>query len=317
MSDGSHLLIPDAGGHPPERLKTLAGLRLPWLAQLLADLSPQALQQHDPDAISTPFEHALAQACGVPGSAGRYPWGAWRARRAGLATGTDAWALVMPCHWEVGMRHVQMLEPGTLQLSAQESEALREAMRPYFEEDGMALFTSLTPDVWLARGDVFRALSVASPDRLRGQALDEWMPPDPTLRRLQNEMQMLLYTHPVNDARAERGLAPVNSVWISGCGPWPTGAPASVAPAAEPQVIASLRDAALHEDWNAWAQAWQAVDAEHCAALHARLRAGEDVRLTLCGARASQGFVTAPRSALQNALRWLRKPRVADVLGAL
>jgi hypothetical protein len=29
---------------------------------------------------------------------------------------------------------------------------------------------------------------------------------------------MLLYTHPLNDAREAQGLLPVNSFWLSGCG---------------------------------------------------------------------------------------------------
>ena len=42
---------------------------------------------------------------------------------------------------------------------------------------------------------------------------------------------MLLYTHPINDAREARGALPVNSFWLSGC-----GAPAATASGDEPQV---------------------------------------------------------------------------------
>ena len=45
-----------------------------------------------------------------------------------------------------------------------------------------------------------------------------------SLRRLQNEMQMLLYRHPVNDARAAQRRLTVNSFWISGTGTLPSGA---------------------------------------------------------------------------------------------
>ena len=57
---------------------------------------------------------------------------------------------------------------------------------------------------------------------------------------------MLLYTHPVNDARSARGVLPVNSFWLSGTGALPQPQP----PAAErhPIVASALRDAALNED---------------------------------------------------------------------
>ena len=38
------------------------------------------------------------------------------------------------------------------------------------------------------------------------------------LGRLHIEMQMLFYTHPINDERAEQGLPPVNSLWVHGLG---------------------------------------------------------------------------------------------------
>jgi hypothetical protein len=37
-------------------------------------------------------------------------------------------------------------------------------------------------------------------------------------RRLQNELQMILHDHPVNEARLERGELSINSVWLYGCG---------------------------------------------------------------------------------------------------
>jgi hypothetical protein len=116
------------------------------------------------------------------------------------------------------------------------------------------------------------------------------------LRRLQNEMQMLLYHHPVNDQRIERGEAAVNSFWFSDCGhlPTPTGA------ASPPPVLnTDLRASALREDWQAWAQAWRALDAGACADLLAALRQGRPARLTLCGERCAQEFDDAPRGLLE------------------
>lgn len=47
------------------------------------------------------------------------------------------------------------------------------------------------------------------------------------------------------------------------------------------------------DDWAAYAQAWAALDTNEIAALLARQRAGETVRLTLCGERGAATFETA------------------------
>ena len=96
-----------------------------------------------------------------------------------------------------------MQDPSALALEPAESQALLEAMRPYFEADGISLVYD-RPGRWLACGEIFRGLPTASLDRVIGQAVDAWMPEAPqarALRRLQAEMQMLLYNHPVNDQR--------------------------------------------------------------------------------------------------------------------
>ena len=139
-------------------------------------------------------------------------------------------------------------------------------MQPFFEEDGIALEYD-APTLWLARGDVFRDLATASLDRVVGRAIDNWIPRAPearALRRLQQEMQMLLYTHDVNEERGRAGLAPVNSFWVSGTGALPARAPARKRrPASKsPRPCASR---ALRGDWHGWAAAWQQLDATECA----------------------------------------------------
>jgi hypothetical protein len=116
------------------------------------------------------------------------------------------------------------------------------------------------------------------------------------LRRLQNEMQMLLYTHPVNDARAARGVPPVNSFWLSGTGALTTvRTPATT----DPKVADHLRAPALNEDWPAWMQAWHALDATECADLLRTLDQGHPIQLTLCGEASAQTFVSQPQALLK------------------
>ncbi len=105
-------------------------------------------------------------------------------------------------------------------------------------------------------------------------------------------MQMLLYTHPLNDERSGQRLRPVNSFWISG-----TGALIEPAPTPQPPITLprTLAQAAFTDDWAAYAQAWSALDSGEIAALLAQQAAGKTVRLSLCGERNAQTFETAPQ----------------------
>jgi hypothetical protein len=174
---------------------------------------------------------------------------------------------------------------------AHESQALLTSMQAYFAEDGISLHAD-QPGRWLACGQVFQDLSTASLERVAGRDVAPWLPHTRSaipLQRLQSEMQMLLYQHPVNDARAARGVPSVNSFWVSGTGDLPELLP-TVAEAAAPVVVTSLRDAALDEDWPAWVQAWHALDGNECKTLLAALERGEDCHLTLCGERSARRF---------------------------
>ena len=108
------------------------------------------------------------------------------------------------------------------------------------------------------------------------------------LRLLQNEMQMLLYTHAVNDARAARKQAGINSFWISGTGALPDNF--QPPPQAEVSLPRSLAQAAFNDDWPLYAQAWSALDAEAGARLLALQQRGDTVRLSLCGERNALSF---------------------------
>lgn len=283
-----HLLIPFAFGSSEGAAAALPALKLPHLDKLLSRLTPEPLDAGDEFSLSPPHERALARALGLPLNDGLLPWAALQAQEPG------AWAFITPCHWQVGTNHIAMSGQELPDFPSQESQTLLAAMRPYFEEDGITLRYD-QPMRWLARSTQFDGLATASLDRVVGRNVEHWMPRSPAaapLRRLQNEMQMLLYTHPVNDARAARGVPPVNSFWLSGTGTAPQPLPA---PERSPLVISSLRDAALHEDWAAWAQAWTTLDATECAALLAALERGESSQLTLCGERCAQTFNDRPQ----------------------
>ncbi|MDT8991906.1 phosphoglycerate mutase [Curvibacter sp. APW13] len=289
-----HLLIPHAAPPGPACRQTMGSLQLPHLQAMLPQLSPAWSLSTDEDRLTPASELAHAKALGLPVVDGLVPWAARAAREAGLAADTG-YALLTPCHWDIHTQAVFMADPAELQLSEEESRTLLAAMRPYFEEDGLQLHW-LRADTWLVAGEVLRDLPTASLARVCNATVDDWIPRQDQarlLRRLQNEMQMLLYTHPVNDAREARRAPTVNAFWLSGTGTLDTG---WTPPADGPVVAHDLASAALRDDASAWTTALQAFDAGPVQRALEAARQGQPVQLTLASLGHAHSFHTAPLS---------------------
>lgn len=307
-----HLVVPFAVPLAEAGRATLSSLALPRLQALLAASPGGVRDDGDEFSLSTPHERAIARALGLSGADGQIPWAARQARQDGIDTADLAWGLLTPVHLHVGTEQVSLTDPAGLALGEEESRAIFDAVRELFTSEGFAMLWA-APLRWYVAHECLAELPTASLDRVVGRNIDRWLPGSASarlVRRLQNEVQMLLYTHPLNDAREQRGLPPVNSLWLSGCGM------AQADAAASPALDERLRDPALREDWPAWARAWEALDAGPLAGLLARLRAGETVRLTLCGERSGETF--SPEWGLRARLgAWLRAPSVAPRLESL
>jgi hypothetical protein len=73
----------------------------------------------------------------------------------------------------------------------------------------------------------------------------------------------------------------------------------------------------LAEDWPAYAQAWAELDATAILALLKRQQAGQTVRLSLCGERASLTLQTAPKGLLAQFKQLTRRPAWPGLLQGL
>lgn len=287
-----HWVIPFAASlsepcqHALTRLKDAT--TLPHLSNLLGRLQPVARLEGDEYALAMPHERLLARELGWHEPDGLQPWAAWWAAQDGLTLPADrCWALLSPGHWLMGRDHLTLLDPAGLGLGDDESRALLDALRPFFEEDGWTLQWGAATR-WYASHPDLDGLSTASLERVIGRNPDLWLAEDPDghplarkLRRLQAEAQMLLYNHPLNERRSEAGLATVNSFWVSGCG----RPPASLALPASLRVAGDLRTPLLADDMPLWLEAWQHIDAHVLPEVLSALDAGQAVKLTLCGER--------------------------------
>ena len=310
-----HLMIPFASTLSEACVHTLRDLQLPTLSRLLARFSPAAREGGDEYALSMPQERAFASALGWHGADGGLPWAARPAQAGGGEVGDElAWGLLTPVHWHLAADHVALVDPAELGLADAESRALLQAVRPLFESEGWRIEYG-APLRWYAAHASLRELPCAAIERVIGRNVDIWMPADPRValvRRLQSEVQMLLYTEATNEAREARGALAVNSFWLSGCG---VRQAQSAAPGL--RIDETLRASALAENWADWADAWRALDAGPIAELLRAAERGEPAVLTLCGERHAQRFEAQRQSFWKRAGAALRSPAVAPVLEAL
>lgn len=308
-----HIVIPFAAPLSEAGQHALGELTLPALDALLGRLTADPLNEGDEYQLSPPHERVLARALGWRGADGALPWAARAAAADGLDTGDLAWGLLSPVHWQIGREHLTMDDPESLALDADESRAAFDAVRPLFESEGW-LCAWGAPTRWYVAHETLAELPTASLDRVIGRNPDLWMPEHPAARfvkRLQNEVQMLLYTHALNDAREATGRDVLNSFWLSGCG---THQPDR---GEAPRVLDALRAPALREDWAAWSEAWRALEGGPLREALAHARRGEALRLSLCGERHAQDFVLQPRGVLAALRSRFQRPQATRLMAAL
>ncbi len=136
-----------------------------------------------------------------------------------------AWLRADPAHVRPDMNGARLLGLGErLGLGPEDAEALLPALRPLFGDSGFAL-EAPSPARWYLRLPREAKLpTFSAPDAALGEDLFDHQPDGPEARRwraLQNEVQIVLHNHPWNVRRAERGLVPVNALWLWGGGVLP------------------------------------------------------------------------------------------------
>jgi hypothetical protein len=274
----THQILPLAGLRPFEN----AAKAFNPVAMLAnwKEVAGERIELHD-DSPSMPHEVAYARALSIPSHSGLIPWAAFETETLGAPC---AW--LHPCRLDVGMTDMVMQPTVNLRLTDAESRELHALIAPYFEQDGIELRYH-SASRWLALGAQFADFECASLARVQGRSINDFLP-DPgefpqqlKLSRLQAEVQMLLYTHPLTEARQARGLPAVNSFWVDGAGQLD----AMPAPKGKVLLDTRLQDAAHSEA--AYAGAWRALIAE-CEQQVAQAHAmGDTFGLTLCGEKAA------------------------------
>jgi hypothetical protein len=130
------------------------------------------------------------------------------------------WLHLQPMHFMAGMDRLTAVElHGASDVTRAELVELEPTIAAHLRTAEMQLVTT-SHDDWLVHSDRALDVQTATPASA-ASSLEQAMPHGrdaPALRRLMTELQMLLHEHPVNVARARRGLPEINAVWFHGAG---------------------------------------------------------------------------------------------------
>lgn len=182
-----------------------AGLSLPALSRLLG----RGQRQPGPGEVSGLLTDAFGLKKFAPARA--------MAAAQGLPDGE--WLLATPVHIHVARDRVLLSTSGGA--TRAETTALSSALNAHFAADGLQFFVTDDGQQWFLRTDFVVEAGFAPLMDVVGNDIGDYRPQhDPKLYwpKLLNEAQMLLFAHPVNQQREERGQPTINSLWLWGNG---------------------------------------------------------------------------------------------------
>jgi len=138
----------------------------------------------------------------------------------GGAPDTAYWLRADPVHLQAQRDQLALVDAGVLAISAAEASALIESLNLHFKQDNL-LFISTTPTRWYVALDTAPNMVTHPLSAVAGKSINACLPSGKDSLRwnqIATEIQMLLHTHPVNEARDAQDLPTINSVWFWGGG---------------------------------------------------------------------------------------------------
>jgi hypothetical protein len=153
------------------------------------------------------------------------------------------WMRADPVHFVIGRTGLRLAPPSLLQLREEEAAALATAVRAHFPEIADDLRAPV-PGRWYLGADEDFALETTAPADAIGDDVDRNLPRGPGRRRwlgFVNEVQMLWFDHPVNQARERHGEPVASSLWLHGPGRMPdAGQPGCAGASGGGELLAGL-----------------------------------------------------------------------------
>jgi hypothetical protein len=142
---------------------------------------------------------------------------AWQ--QAGNDPGNAYWLYAAPVHLVLQRDTFSLAEPVPLPMDAAEADALTAALNKHFAADGKRFFWH--ENTWFLRLNANPNIQTTAPKVALNRNINACMPTGEGATQwasFTNELQMLLFEHPINIAREAKKLPAINSVWCYGGG---------------------------------------------------------------------------------------------------
>ena len=142
---------------------------------------------------------------------------AWQ--QAGNAPDNAYWLYAAPVHLVLQRDSFSLAGPVPLALDLEEAEALTRTLNTHFAADGMQFFWH--QQQWFLRLAQSPNIETVHPQKAINHDINAFLPTGKgaaAWASFQNELQMLLFEHPVNTAREKKRLVIMNSIWCFGGG---------------------------------------------------------------------------------------------------
>jgi hypothetical protein len=201
------ILIPDLFLPPQVATQACADLNLPALETILARSQRTDLPLHS-------LESWLCDSVGVA----EQVIAPITLRADGMEAGDAYWLRADPVYLNLQRDHLVM--QSGVPLTAGESAQLCFSLNQHFAADGLK-FLAPHPHRWYLQLESDPGISTHPLAQVSGKDVHGYLPQGERALHwhgVLNEIQMLLFDHPVNQLREQRGELPVNSVWLWGGG---------------------------------------------------------------------------------------------------
>jgi hypothetical protein len=197
-------------------------------------------------SAATPLRSAFLEQLLARADAGR-PIGDWRAEAFGVIAPQAPWpgvaaaalcadcgavdgawvCLATPVHYAAEMTSVRMSQDGILSMKRADAEALALDFNRVWNGSGVRLVAGVSARLY---GIFDQTLNVATrdPEDVLDRYIEEYLPAGadaPRLRQLMSEIEMWLFEHGLNAARADLGVSRMSGLWL-----WGGGAPLASLP---------------------------------------------------------------------------------------
>lgn len=129
------------------------------------------------------------------------------------------WLFASPAHMLLGRDSFFLSAPASLEITSDESAALIASLNQHFS--GLGLYFYVHNDIWFLGLDADPNITTTAIEQVVNKDVAPYLPQGEGAllwAKLQNEIQMLLFNHPVNEAREAQGQVLINSLWCYGLG---------------------------------------------------------------------------------------------------